>query len=75
MSRGEWPRSRQTKYQPLIGHLALLKERDVTLTFVEIEAIIGVPLSVSAMTISTPWHATTKPQVRQWEKMGWLRLL
>ncbi len=61
----------RTIYQPLIDFLAVQSERDVTLSFVEIEAIIGRPLSLSALMDAAVWHATTQPQVRRWRAMGW----
>ncbi len=61
----------RTIYQPLVDFLAIQSERDVSLTFDQIEAIIGRPLSVSAMGMTNPWHATTHPQVRRWRAIGW----
>ncbi len=60
-----------TKYQPLLDFLAIQSERDVTLSFAAIEAIIGRPLSVSAMNMPTAWHQTAQIHVRQWQAMGW----
>ncbi len=62
---------RRTMYQPLVEYLAIQSERDVSLSFVEIEAIIGRPLSVSALIDAAVWHATTEPHVRRWREMGW----
>ncbi len=61
----------RTIYQPLIEYLAIQSERDVTLSFVEIEAIIGRPLSVSALVDAAVWHVTTLPHVRRWRERGW----
>jgi len=64
-------RTPPTKYQPLLDFLAMQSERDVTLSFSAIEAIIGVPLSVSAMNMPTAWHRATEMHVRRWQEMGW----
>jgi len=64
-------RTPPTKYQPLLDFLAMQSDRDVTLSFSEIERIIGAPLSVSALTDAAVWHATTQPHVRRWRAMGW----
>ncbi len=61
----------RTMYQPLIDFLATQSDRDVTLTFDQIEAIIGRPLSVSAMNTPSVWHGARYPQVRRWRAMGW----
>ncbi len=72
MPRGEWQQSlRRTKYQPLIEHLAAQTEREVTLSFAEIEAIIGAQLSVSALVRPMIWHSMTEEQVRRWRELGW----
>ncbi len=60
-----------TKYQPLVDYLAVQTVRDVTLSFAEIETIIGVPLSISATVMADFWHALAHPYVRQWREMGW----
>lgn len=67
----KWQRPRRTKYQSLIEYLAVQTDRDVTLSFAEIEGIIGVPLSVSASNDPGTWHSTLKLAVRQWQGMGW----
>ncbi len=61
----------RTIYQPLIEYLAIQSERDVTLSFVEIEAIIGRPLSVAALTDTGVWHRPQHPHVRRWRARGW----
>ncbi len=60
-----------TKYQPLVDYLAVQTVRDVTLSFVAIEAIIGAPLSLSATIMPGPWRAMTHPYVHQWRERGW----
>ncbi len=61
----------RTIYQPLVDFLAKESERDVTLTFAAIEAIIGRPLSVSAMTMPAVWHDARYSYVRYWHAIGW----
>jgi hypothetical protein len=61
----------RTMYQPLVEYLAIQSEREVTLSFVEIEAIIGMPLSVSASGMPGVWHDTRNLHVRRWRAMGW----
>jgi len=62
--------SRQTKYQPLIDFLAA-QTNDVTLSFTEIETIIGAPLPLTATNDSGLWHSPKHLQVRRWQEMGW----
>lgn len=62
---------RGLKYQPLIEHLVIQHEREVALTFTEIETIIGRPLSLAALNMLQSWHATTNLHVRRWQEMGW----
>ena len=64
-------RTPPTKYQPLLDFLAAQTGRDVTLSFAAIGAIIGAPLSVSAMSMPTAWHRTAEMHVRRWRAMGW----
>ncbi len=61
----------RTIYQPLLDFLAAQTDRDVTLSFSEIEAIIGWPLSASACAMPTFWNAMMNLHVRRWRKMGW----
>ncbi len=61
----------RTKYQPLIDYLAAQTARAVTLSFAQIEALIGAPLSVSASGMPTAWHRATQMHVRRWREMGW----
>ncbi len=46
---------RRTKDQPLVDFLAMHNAQDVTLSFTEIEAIIGVPLALSASNDPGTW--------------------
>ncbi len=61
----------RTMYQPLIEYLAKQDEREVTLTFTEIEAIIGRPLALAALNMPQSWHAPTNLHVRRWQAIGW----
>lgn len=61
----------RTKYQPLVDYLAAQTDRAVTLSFAEIEAIIGGSLSVSASGMSGVWHEVKHLHVRRWREMGW----
>lgn len=61
----------RTRYQPLVDHLAAATGREIVLTLAEVEAIIGVPLSVSASCHPGVWRDTKLVQVRTWERMGW----
>ena len=59
------------KYDPLADYLAALTVDEVTLTFAEIEAIIGAPLPPSAR-LRTWWANTAgSAQARAWRSAGW----
>jgi len=59
------------KYDPLAAYLAGLAADEVTLTFAEIERIVGAPLPASAR-LSSFWSTTTQPLVaRPWTRAGW----
>ena len=59
------------KYDPLTRYLAALTVDEVTLTFPEIEAIIGAPLPASA-SLSSFWPRTARELVaRPWVRAGW----
>ena len=59
------------KYDPLARYLADLTADEVTLTFPEIEAIIGAPLPASA-SLSSFWPRTSRSLVaRPWVRAGW----
>ncbi len=60
-----------TRYQPLVDHLAAQDEREVVLTMPEIEAILGVPLAISAHVETYYWTGRTLAHVRAWERRGW----
>ena len=71
------PRTAPLKYQPLADYLAALpaETEAVTLTFPEIEALLGAPLPRSAVR-TTFWTNARQPraalsQVRAVQGVGW----
>jgi len=46
-----------TKYQPLVDHVAAQAEATVTLSFAEIEAIVGSPLPTTMQVDSWAWKS------------------
>ena len=65
-------RTGSRKYQPLVAYLAALPPETVTvtLTFPEIEAIIGAPLPPTARSRSW-WSNTRSMASRSWFVTGW----
>ena len=62
-----------TKYYPLYEYLRPLgQDEPITLTFDQIEAIIGAPLPRSARTSRAWWANSTTPQGQAWLEAGWL---
>ena len=68
----------QTKYEPLELHLRKVPTgtKEVTLSFAEIERIIGAPLPASAKS-HRPWwgnqkDSKTRPQAHAWLSAGFL---
>lgn len=68
----------QTKYEPLELHLRAVpaETREVTLSFAEIEQILGAPLPASAKA-HRPWwgnqkDSKTRPQAHAWLSAGFL---
>ena len=65
------PRYGPRKYDPLAAYLAALPADEVTLTFAEIEAIVGAPLPATAR-LSSFWSTTPRLLVaRPWLRAGW----
>jgi len=64
-------RTRRSRYQPLVDHLAALTEREIMLTDAEIEAILGAPLPTSAYVGSVYWTDPRLVHVQQWRTLGW----
>jgi hypothetical protein len=65
-------RTHLSKYQPLTDYLAALPAATVTLTFPEIEAIIGTPLPMAARQRSY-WANSRRGQFAgpPWLRAGW----
>jgi DNA-binding XRE family transcriptional regulator len=62
-----------TKYYPLHEYLRPLpQDKPVTLTFDQVETIIGVSLPPSARASRSWWANSTTPQSRAWLEAGWL---
>ena len=61
-----------SRYQPLADYLAALPPETVslTLTFPEIEAILGEPLPAAAGIVAW-WRNSTGADVRPWRAAGW----
>ena len=64
-------RSYPSHFTPLIAHLATQEADSVTLTFAEIEAIIGRPLSVSARVGYAMWSGASRRIPRDLQAIGW----
>jgi hypothetical protein len=64
------PRFGPPKYQPLTDYLAALIAAEVTLTFAEIEAIVGAPLPPTARQ-SSFWSTTQSLVACPWARAGW----
>ena len=67
------PRPGPRTYQPLAAYLAALPSETtrVTLTFAEIEAILGEPLPAGASIVSWWTNAPGRGSVRPWRQVGW----
>ena len=69
------PTGRRPKYQPLADYLAAQTGNEVTLTFAEIEALVGAPLPQTAMKTAfwvnrrSAWGMPG--QARAWAAAGW----
>ena len=59
------------RYRPLLDLLAATEADQLTLTFTEIEAMIGMPLAPSARQSASVWTKADRGYVRQWRAMGW----
>jgi hypothetical protein len=68
-----WPgqAERSSKYTPLVAYLAAEEGNHVTLTFTEIEAMIGVPLPVSAQVGLSFWIGRRQRVLRDLAAIGW----
>ena len=57
------------KYQPLVDYLTTQPAAIVTVTFAEVEALIGAPLPATAR--QRPWWYSDGPHVRMLRAAGW----
>jgi len=62
---------RPAKYQPLADYLAAQAGERVTLTFTEIEAILGAELPATAHLRWWWGNVRTGPWSRAWLRVGW----
>jgi hypothetical protein len=64
-----------SKYDPLAAYLKQLRQREITLSFAEIEGVIGSPLPSSAHTYNAWWAnengATSHVQCSAWLLAGY----
>lgn len=60
-----------SKYQPLVQHIAEQTEEAVTLTFAEMEAIIGFPLTETMQIDTWVWKSSAYAFVWQLRAFGW----
>jgi hypothetical protein len=66
-ARGEF----MGKYTELTGYLITLETNEKTLTFKEIEEIIGTNLCKAAKTWAVWWHPNGHPHAEEWAANGW----
>jgi hypothetical protein len=59
------------KYYPLQRYLEAMADAEVTLSFAELEVIIGGPLPQTALLRSWWANRRTQPQGRAWLTAGW----
>ncbi len=71
MLRGDRDRLYPSTYQPMADYLAAIESAEAVLTFAQIEAILGVPLSLSAQTSPSWWSGTIPSHTRTWRALGW----
>ncbi len=60
-----------TKYQPLVDYVAKHPEKVLTLSFAEIETIVGSPLPESMQTDAWLWRGPEYAYVWRLEALGW----
>ncbi len=61
----------ERKYEPLRAYLAAQPGPELTLTFLEVEAIIGARLPRSARARAWWMESAAGPQTRAWRAAGW----
>jgi hypothetical protein len=60
-----------TKYRPLVDHIAAQNEQELTLSFTEIEAIVGSPLPETMRVDTSLWTREMQAIVWRLEALGW----
>ncbi len=60
-----------SKYQPLVNYIAAQTEDTVTLSFAEIETIVGSPLSETMQVDTWQWNNIAFALVWRLEALGW----
>jgi hypothetical protein len=63
---------RASGYLPLVAFLSAHKDDEVTLTFAEIEQLLGKPLSQPAFTQAWWTRGRTGSYPRPWASIGWV---
>ena len=64
--------ARNSKFEPLSSYLQLRKPQHITLTFCEIENILGFELCPSAREYSAYWHLSKTHMLPQaWDSVGY----
>ncbi len=64
-----------TKYQPLVDHVAAQTKDTVTLSFTEIEALVGALLPETMQIDTGWWNGVSHAYVRAWQAAGWTATL
>jgi hypothetical protein len=71
MSRRRESYVKASRCTPLVTFIAVQQDEPLTLTFAEIESIIGTPLSVSAQVIPSIWWSQSSRLSRDLTAIGW----
>ncbi len=60
-----------TKYQPLVEYVAAQTEQALTLSFAQIEAMVGSPLSETMQVDASQWNSARLAYVWRLKALGW----
>ncbi len=60
-----------TKYQPLVDHIAAQSEKALTLTFAQIEEMVGGPLPETMQVDASQWTSARLAYVWRLGDLGW----
>jgi hypothetical protein len=71
MPRGHSPYVPESKFAPLVAFVATQGGDNLTLTYTEIERIIGMPLSITAQVGHSIWSSPTQRFVQDLAAIGW----